>query len=289
MADLPETKPVLIRELDYEALKSRNIAIFKTFWENSPQLQEIAPDFDTWIVETPIETVFARFSAFHDMLLIAETNDWARAVLIVYFAFGTDLDRIAESEGLERFEGETDAALQERIVLERRGKYGPGSDPWYVRNARNCDGRVRHVAVTGNGRRIVEIAILSKEGDGTPSAELIEKVQAYCSQSNIRRNNDIITVIPAVLLSVSVKASIRLLNGFPESILEDLTGKIINEWNDPENPRMGKDLTSSWLISRLHISGVYSVALVRFQDIIVEPNRAVSISDIEIEITGWAE
>jgi Phage-related baseplate assembly protein len=278
--------PVFERELSFETLRSMCRNILRDFWADDEELQAIAPDFDAWMIETPVESVMGRLAAFRDMLFVSSMNDLARAVWIVFFTFGTDLDQVAAAEGLERFPDEQDYRLQERIVLTRRGKWGPGSDPWYVMHARNADGRVREVALTGNGRRRLEVAILSDEDDGTPSEELIGIVTERLTRNNVCRGNDLITVTPAVLVSADIVGRVTLYPDAPDSILDGLGEEIARKWNN-QAERLGLDLTAGWQIAALKVPGVYDVDQ-NLQTYEVERNRAIGIRSVTIDIAGRA-
>jgi len=277
--------PVLARELDYEALRSQAMAQLREIWSQSEVLQEIAPDFDAWMVETPLESVMVRLAAFRDLLFTAEMNDWARVVTLAHFAAGSDLDVHAGREGLTRFDGESDTLLLERIILERKAKNAYGTDPWYMRHARNADARVREVAVTGNGRRRVEIAVLSNDNDGVPADDLLVKLQDRLGTAPVTRSNDIVTVVPAILTTTTIAADVWLDDGAPSSVLDGLADALKSAWNG--GTRLGRDLTRSWCVAQIHVAGVQRVE-VHLEDIAVAPNRGIAIGDVILTVKGRA-
>lgn len=277
------SSPVLARELDYETLRLQAMAQLRELWAQSDLLREIAPDFDAWMIETPLESVMVRLAAFRDVLFVAEMNDWARVVTLAHFAFGSDLDVHAEREGLTRFDGESDTLLLERILLERKAKNAYGTDPWYMRHARNADARVREVAVTGNGRRKVEIAILANDNDGVPSDDLLEKLQGILGTAPVARNNDIVTVVPAILTATDIEADYWLDEDAPRDLLDEIEETVADRWNSGN--RLGRDLTKSWYCGQLHIEGVYKIESLT-PDQIVPGNRGIAIGKIKLNYRG---
>lgn len=277
--------PLLVRDVSFDVWRAEALDILKAFWSDTPALQEIAPNFDTWMVESPFESVMVRFAAFYKMVMAFQLNDWSRALLLVPFAEGEDLDKVAASEGLERFPFEPDERLQERIMLWRLARNSFGSDHWYTAKTRNADGRVRDVALTGNGRRKLEIAVLSTEGDGSASEELLGVVKGKVDNETVRRGNDILSIVSAVIASVSVKASVTLFPDASPSLLDGLDQTIIARWN--AMPRLGLDLTPFWLKSQFALPGIYGVEL-DIPAFEIGRSRAVGIQAVEIVITGRA-
>jgi Phage-related baseplate assembly protein len=287
MADrLPLPDPVLLRELSADILFQARLDEFRERWQSSDILKEIAPDFDTYMLESGPVQVAIGGASDADLHLIAEMNKWSRVLLIAGFASGDDLDLIGAREYLPRFEGEDDFSYWDRILSERRGKMCFGADPWYVRHSKNADHRVLEVAVTGNRRRRVEIAILSRDNNGVPTQDLIDAVQAKLTLPGIPRNNDIVEVVPAAIETVDVTAHATLLENASEAILDPLPAITRAAW--VAQSRLGRDLVQDWLKGQMMVPGVYKVEFPGFLDIVVPRNRAVALGDITIELVGRA-
>ncbi len=275
---LPLPDPVLMRELSADALFQARLEDFRARWQMSDALKEIAPDFDTYMLEAGPAQVVIEGASDADLHLIAEMNKWARVLLIAGFASGSDLDLIGAREFLPRFPDEDDASYWDRILAERRGKMCFGADPWYIRHVKNADTRVLEVAVTGNRRRRVEIAILSRDNGGVPTTDLIEAVRSKIMAAGIPRNNDIVEIVPAVIDTVDILAHFTLLPGANEAILDPLPQKTHDAWLS--QPRLGRDLVTDWLKGQMMVAGVYKVEFPGFADIVVPQNRAVALGKI---------
>jgi len=275
--------PVLERERGFWELYVDRREQLQALWQSSQALQKISPDFDTWLLQTEPAVILLQVAAFGDVHFVKEMNDWARVTLLAHFAKGSDLDAHAEREGLRRFPGESDEALLARIILERKGKNAYGTDPWYMRHARNVDTRVHEVAITGNGRRRVEIAILSTDNGGVPSLGLLDKLQAILSVAPVKRNNDIVSVVPAILTATDIEADYWLEDDAPRELLDGMEATIAERWNT--GTRLGRDLTQSWYRAQIHVPGVYKVEGIT-PDIIVAQNRGVAVGNVKLNYRG---
>jgi len=289
MTDLPIADiwtlpaPVLVYELSFEEQFEARRDQFRQLWANSKKLKEIAPDFDVWMLESDPIVILLQCAAYGDLHFIAALNEWARVVLLAHFAKKGDLDAHAAREGLELFPDESDELLLERIILERLAKNAYGTDPWYMRHARNADGRVRDVAITGNGRRKVEVAVLSTDNGGVPTPDLINKLNGILPLPPIARNNDIVNVVPAILETTDVEADYWLDEGAPLSLLDGIEDIIKGRWNTGK--RLGRDLTRSWYCGQLQVPGVYKIEG-KTPNIIIPSNRGVAIGNVKLNYRG---
>lgn len=289
MTDLPIADrwrlplPVLERERDFWEVYADRRDQLRALWQASQDMQKDIPDFDTWLLQTEPAVIILQATAYGDVHFIEEMNIWGRAVLFAQFATGTDLDAHAAREEMERFPGESDALLLERILLERKAKQAFATDPWYERHARNADARVREVAITGNGRRRVEIAVLSTDNDGVPTPDLIDGLQAVLAAPPVARNNDIITVVPAILTTSDIAVDVWLNDDAPSSVLDGVAEAAKAKWN--ASRRLGRDLIRSWVAAQIHVSGVHKVEPA-MEDIVVPANRGVAIGTITLRIQG---
>jgi len=275
--------PALERERGFWEFYADRRDQLRALWQASQEMQKDIPDFDTWLLQTEPAVIILQATAFGDDHFVKEMNDWGRSVLFAQFATGTDLDAHAAREELERFPGESDELLLERILLERKAKKAFATDPWYARHARNADARVRDVAITGNGRRKVEIAILSTDHDGVPSPDLVERLQAVLAVPPVARNNDIVTVVPAILTTSDLVADVWLDENASPDVLDGVAEAAKAKWNNSR--RLGRDLIASWVSAQIHVAGVHKV-IVPMEDIIVAANRAVAIGNITLTIKG---
>lgn len=91
-----------------------------------------------------------------------------------------------------------------------------GPSAAYEYFARSASGKVAAVRATSPAPADVVIAILSSDGDGTPSAELIATVQAAVNDEDTRPLGDRVTVRGAEIIEYAIDATLYLYPG-PES------------------------------------------------------------------------
>jgi phage-related baseplate assembly protein len=91
-----------------------------------------------------------------------------------------------------------------------------GPSAAYEYFARSASGKVAAVRATSPSPAEVVIAILSSDGDGTPSAELIATVQAAVNDEDTRPLGDRVTVQGAEIIEYAIDATLYLYPG-PES------------------------------------------------------------------------
>jgi len=144
-------------------------------------------------------------NAYRELVWRQRVNEGARAVMLA-FATGTDLDQLAANVNLTRLVAvqvngdttittvETDALLRERIQLAYEGLSVAGPRNAYVKHARDADARVADVAATSPEPCEVVVTVLSTEGDGAATGELLDVVRDALSDEDVRPLGDRLTV-----------------------------------------------------------------------------------------------
>jgi hypothetical protein len=92
-----------------------------------------------------------------------------------------------------------------------------GPSAAYEYFARSASGKVAAVRATSPSPAEVVIAILSSDGDGTPSAELIATVQAAVNDEDTRPLGDRVTVQGAEIIEYAIDATLYLYPGRSQS------------------------------------------------------------------------
>lgn len=276
--------PVMIAAVDTEAIIARMAASF-TAWA----LEEYGVDV-TGIVALEGEplAVQMEFYAYQEAQMRAAFNDVLKSNLLA-FAAGTDLDHIAADHGVTRLSGEKDEALRSRIVLADQGNSAAGPEEWYEFHARSASVEVADVAVyrTGAGPEI-EVAVLSTDEGGVPSAELLALVSAAVTSPLVRSINDIVSVVAATKTVVNVVADVWLRKNTPETVfdgLEDLLRDALDE-----DGGIGRDVNESWIKAKLMVAGVSKVAVISpAVGIIMDDHSAATFGTIDLRFKGRKE
>ena len=166
-----------------------------------------------------------QLSAYRELKLRQRINEAARALMLAY-AMKSDLDQIGANMDVPRLQiwpadpdkgtaavMEADEDYRRRIQLAPQGMSVAGPEGAYVFHALSSDGRVRNATATSPSPGHVVVAILSHEGDGTPSQELLDIVAAHMAQDGIRPLTDYVLVRGAQVIHYQVHAKLYSFSG----------------------------------------------------------------------------
>lgn len=129
----------------------------------------------------------------------------------------------------------------------------------------------------------VAITILSREADGTPTADLIEQVGAALNDEDVRPLTDRPRVAGAEILAYSVAARLVMYPGpAPEPVLA-AAQEAAQRYTDNMH-RLGYDVTEDGLHAALRQPGVQRVFLEGWQDIICGPRQAAKCVGISLTV-----
>ncbi|WP_158008659.1 baseplate assembly protein [Rappaport israeli] len=233
---------------------------------------------DTLALESEPVTKLLEESAYLEMLLRARINDAALANLLA-FARDKDLERLGEFYGVERFEGESDTALRERIIERIRASSTAGPAAHYRYHGLSASPDVADVHIDSPRAGLVRVSVIAK--DGQADATLVDTVRAHLMRDDIRVLTDTLDVRAASVQRVDVSATIYLL---PDAAVIDVA-QIETRLREAVGTQLGlgRDLTRSWLISTLHTQGVQNVVLhAPSNDIVIDNDQAAAIGDVNI-------
>ena len=147
--------------------------------------------------------------AYREMLVRQRANDSAKAVLLAY-AKGNDLEHKAAERNLQRrvitpateiepAVMETDETLRARVQLAPEGYTTAGSEGSYIFHGMNADVRVKDIQPDSPTPGIVNIYVLSTEGNGTASEELLTIVENALNKKEVRPLTDSVNIFSASL------------------------------------------------------------------------------------------
>lgn len=105
------------------------------------------------------------------------------------------------------------------------------------------------------------IAILSSDGDGTPSAELIATVQAAVNDEDTRPLGDRVTVQGAEIIEYAIDATLYLYPGPESEPIINAALSSLQTFLASADKKIGRDVVRSAISAALHVQGVQRVVI----------------------------
>lgn len=268
--------PQLLEDLDFEALYEADLETFRAHMGDGWTAQ----------LESDPVTKLLEVGAYRKLLNRARINDAAKALLLAY-AQGRDLDQLAANVSLQRLviqaadpttvppiEAilESDDALRERVQLVYEGLTTAGPRNSYILHARNASGRVADATAESPSPAVVDVTVLSIDDDGVAPQALLDEVNAYLNDEDIRPVADRVNVRSAQVLPYRIDAVLHMADNGPEyeAILSECRRRL-QAWINPRR-RLGVEVARSGIDAQLHIDGVSRVELIDWTDI--RPSKA---------------
>lgn len=257
--------PDAVETLDYEVILAAMLA----------DLQARDPAFTALLESDPAYKIL-EVSAYRELLLRQRVNEAIKAVTLAY-ATGLDLDNIAANYNVERllispadpsttpptpaiYESDTD--LRRRVQLSFEGFSTAGPAGAYIFHALGADSRVLDAGVYGPPETpgVVQVAVLSREGDGTAPADLVAAVNATLSAEDVRPLTDQVQVKSATIITYTVVATLKFYDGPDRDVVMETARDAMEAYAERQH-RMGRDVTLSGIYAALHQEGVQNVVL----------------------------
>ncbi len=277
LSELPP--PSLIEELDYETL----LAATKT------ELQSLAPDLDVEnLLESDPISKLLEVMAYRELHLRQRINESAQGVMLAT-ATGSNLDNLAALVNIQRLEIEAgdpgasppvppvledDERLRSRTQLAFEGFSTAGPEGAYIYHAMSASALVKDVAVYSDAPGEVDVRILSSEGDGSASTDLITVVSERLNQNEIRPITDVVQVNSADIVPYSVNVTLVLFPGVGAQEVLASARAAVQTFVEKQHS-LGIDITRAGLFAALYQPGVQNVQLhTPAGDILIERHQA---------------
>lgn len=265
--------PTIIEELDYETILAAMIA----------DLQARDPSY-TEILESDPGVKILEVAAARELILRQRVNDALQATLLRY-ALSGDLDNLAAFYGVTRLENEGDEALRLRTIERIMGSSTAGGAAWYRYQALTASPLVKDAAVSSPNPGEVLVNILSTQGNGTPSSQLLSTVDNVLQSDSVRVITDVVTVAGATINTVPITAQVYLYPDTPIEVFNGLQASLTAAFAAASG--LGWDVTRSWLIAQLHPVGVQRVVLTApAADVVCGPSQAPALGAITLTMAG---
>lgn len=253
--------PDVVETLDFEDIYQDLIEHF----------QSIYPDWNAALESDPVVKLI-ELAAYREVRFRARVNDAARSVMLA-FATGTTLEHLAALFGIRRLAikpadpesgvdalKEKDDDLRARTQLAPQGYSVAGPEGAYRSHALNADGRVLSVSVTSPAPCEIVVTILSREGDGTASEELVEIVTKALQSDDVRPLADKVTVRSAEVIRYQIRATLKFFAGPDRSIVLAVSKKRTQQYADDMH-RLDMEVTTDGLHAAIRVAGVQKVIL----------------------------
>jgi len=246
MTALPELpRPDVVETLDYENILAELVGDFRTRY----------PQFSALLESDPAIKLL-EVAAYRELLLRQRVNDAARANLLA-FAGAADLDHLAQFYGVERLDGEEDIALRARVQARIAGWSTGGTVPGYRYHALSAHPGIEDATVASPGPGLVVVSLLPRGGaDGEAAlAAATERLR----DPSVRVLTDTIEVRLATAVAIDVAARVWLRPDTPAGRMADIETALRTTFTAER--ALGWDVTRSWIVARLHRTGVHRIEI----------------------------
>jgi len=135
----------------------------------------------------------------------------------------------------------------------------------------------------------VVVTVLSRDGDGTPNAELVSAVAQRLGSDEVRPMTDHVMVQGATVVPYAVNATVYTYAGPDSSLVLAESQRRLERYVD-ESHRLGRDVPLSGIYSVLHSEGVQRVELTSpAADVVINRTQAAWCTGITIVAGGVDE
>lgn len=228
--------------------------------------------------------------AYRELMVRQDANEQARGLLLA-FAVGPQLDHLGvtyyrhpDGAPVLRLDGELDDAYRARLQASVEGLSVAGPDGAYVFGAKSAHPDVKDAGVYSPRPVEVELIILSKQGSGVPSAELLEAVRVYMAPR--RPLTDVLHVLPAQVVNYSVNASLVIRSGPDPELVRKASESGGRAYVDRQH-RLKARVVESALHAAMTVEGVEEVHLTDWVDIVCSAKQAPFCDALSAAVGGY--
>lgn len=291
--------PDVVEPLDYETLfearKSALIALFPV-----EQQEAVAR---TLSLESEPLVKLVQENVYRELILRQRVNDAARAVMVAY-ANGSDLDQLAAYTNVQRLVlepadptavppkaavMESDSDFRLRIPQAFEGLSVAGPSGAYEYHARSADGRVADASAISPAPAEVTVTVLSREGDGHATDDLLNIVRDALNDEDVRPVADRVTVQSATIVPYQIKAVLYLLPTPEAEPIRAASQQQLESYINDQR-RLGRDIRLSAIYAALHVEGVQRVELASpVADIVLDKTQASLCTAYSLTVGGSDE
>lgn len=309
LTTLPD--PSAIGTLDFDAiLEARLVELEAQLLEvfDAPKVAEVM-GLARNIASSPMRYL-NEAGAARELYMENRINEAVRSVFLST-ARGADLDQIGANRGVVRrvvgqkdestFIYEDDEAFRARIQLVIEAYSPHGTEGSYVYWALDADDRVVDVVVYGPNHDLdppippaePKMVVLSREGDGTADADLLDAVFANCTADKRRPVADKLTVISAQPVTYSIDAVLHVTTPETAAAVVEAAQAAASAFVN-NRLRIGRKLYRTSIAAALSVNGVVDVELTSpAANIEIGPFQSPHCTEINLTVEsvsgGWRD
>lgn len=282
--------PDVLEPLDFEETYQEALGIFRSYMRENW----------TATLESDPVTKLLEVGAYNKVGNRARVNDAAKALLLAH-AIGSDLDHLGANVDLPRLVVqaedllavppvakvmEQDDPYRERIQMAYEGLTTAGPRNSYILHSRNASGLVADATAESPAPCYVDVTVLSSEGKGEASPELLAAVALALDDEDVRPVGDRVTVRGAEIIDYRIDAVLHMSGVGPEvdASLSEAKRRLA-AWINPRK-RLGVEVARSAVDAQLHIAGVSRVELVDWVDLAPTKAQAAYCVDYTVTLAG---
>ncbi|PWE46679.1 baseplate J/gp47 family protein [Pseudomonas prosekii] len=286
--------PQVVEQIDYEQILAERKRYAINLWPTEQQA-EIAARLD---MESEPLTKLLQENAYREMIWRQRVNE-ASVSNMLALSKGADLENLAANYNVRRLVVqlanpsavpplqkvmESDDSLRERAQMAWEGLSTAGPRNSYIFHARSADGQVADATAESPFPAEAVVTVQSVIGDGTASAALLARVNAYLSDDDRRPVADRLTVQGAHIINYQINATVFPLTSGPETelILKAAEAQLLKFVH--QRRRLGLEISESVIHASLHVEGVRKVLLDKWTDIVATHYQAPYCTSIDLTL-----
>lgn len=169
---------------------------------------------------------------------------------------------------------ESDEALRLRAQAAFEGMSVAGPSAAYEYFARSASGKVADAKASSPAPAEVVVAVLSTEGDGTASPELLAAVAEAVNDEDVRPIGDRVTVRSAEIVDYGIDVTLYLYPGPESEPIINAADASLQKLLKQNDKKISRDVARSAISAAVHVQGVQRVE-------VNLPPVDIKISDIQ--------
>jgi phage-related baseplate assembly protein len=290
-------QPVFVATVDLDEAKQNAVEYFKT----------LDGSYSAFLESDPAVKLIEVMTYFFAMAC-RNVNDATLNSMVAY-AVGANLENLVARNNVTRLTitpadpstypptpavMESDDDLRARFFLSFDGFTNAGSKGAYKFFTMSADGTIKDARVQDSNEDdfipgVVRVAVLTRTGDGTASAEIIQKVVNALNAEEVRPLCDTVRVESANIVNYDVTATLTLYADVAHDEIFATAKQNLDDYA-AKMERLGYDITTAGIIAALKCDGVQNVVLTSpAADIPVAWNEAAYMGSATINDGGTNE
>ncbi|MCL2656142.1 MAG: baseplate J/gp47 family protein [Betaproteobacteria bacterium] len=292
--------PNVVKQIDFETTLRERIGALLALVKDDDARAQLAATLE---LESEPLTKLLQENVARELLKRQETNEAAQALMLA-FAVDEDLDHIAANYEIKRFllapadpnanpptpdvwEANDDLRLRAQQAFEGLSVAGPKGA--YIKYARDADARVADASAISPQPCEAVVTILSREGTGSASADLLEIVAAALNDEWIRPIGDRLTVQSARIVFYTIDAALYIYPGPESEPIRQAAVARLQTYIQAQR-KLGRDIRRSAITAALHAPGVQRVELASpAADIVLDETEVGYCTDATVSVGGYDE